>query len=177
MHQHDETNTQFLHILICADSITQSVCRKCSATIGFSSQLTMLSIAERAHKCGQLSQSLKSRIFVVDDDARIAEIESQILRRAGFEVDTFNCATAAAQCSLNVCPDAVVSSYAMPEIDGLTLAAWFKENHPTSKIVLLTGESELVAERTIAGLRFTLLHKPVDPAVLIASVADQIRRS
>ena len=46
-----QDNPQFLRTFIYAASMTQSVCKICSDVVGYSSRLSTLSIAERAHKC------------------------------------------------------------------------------------------------------------------------------
>jgi hypothetical protein len=42
---------QFLRTFIYSASMTQSVCKICSAVVGYSSRLSTLSIMERAHEC------------------------------------------------------------------------------------------------------------------------------
>ena len=110
------------------------------------------------------------RIFVVDDDASVANVVSAVLREAGFDVSTFDTALLAAQHARRFAPDVVVTDYSMPDMNGLVLAAWLQEYCPGCKIVILTGEAAAVAEQAIVGLRFTLLEKPATPSELIDAV-------
>lgn len=161
---------QFQRTYIQYNSMTRSVCSLCSDMVAYSPNLDALAIAEKAHNCSGLSRALRLRVFVVDDNASVADTISLILRREGFEVFTFHAAVAAAQKAISLLPDVVVADYAMPDIDGLTLTAWLRENCPACKVVILSGNTAAVAERAVVGLRFTLLQKPVAPDVLVAAV-------
>lgn len=117
-----------------------------------------------------MAAGAERRIFVVDDDASVADTVTMVLRQAGFEVSTFNSALCAARDTRRSAPNVVVTDYSMPHINGLVLAAWLRENCPACKVVMLTGEAAEVAEQAIAGLEFTLLEKPVSARVLIDAI-------
>jgi len=113
------------------------------------------------------------RVFVVDDDVFVAEAVSAFLRQAGFEVSTFSGALCAAQCARQAAPHVVITDYSMPDVDGLALAAWLQTNCPECKIVILTGETAAVAGHAVAGIRFTLLEKPV----VLRDLIDAVQKS
>lgn len=121
-----------------------------------------------------MAASTGIRVFVVDDDVFVAEVVSAVLSHAGFEVSTFNDALSAARHARQSAPQVVITDYSMPQITGLMLAAWLRENCPECKIVILTGEAAVVAEHAVVGLRFTLLKKPATPSELIAAVQESM---
>jgi CheY-like chemotaxis protein len=116
------------------------------------------------------------RIFVVDDNVCVADTVSLVLREAGFHVTTFYDAIPAVQHALQFPPDAVITDYSMPNMNGLVFAAWLQEHCPDCKIVILTGDAALVAETADGDLKFTLLQKPAHPDSLIAAVLNNTDR-
>jgi DNA-binding response OmpR family regulator len=147
----------------------QSVCSFCSSTVGYSPHTYVLDIAEKLHRCSCSSEAAV-RVFVVDDDESVAHLISESLRKAGFEVYTFNDGISAARFALESPPDVVVTDYGMPNINGLVLTAWLSTNYPSCKIVMMSGADAMVDEQAPMGLRFTLLKKPVHSEVLIEVV-------
>lgn len=117
-----------------------------------------------------MAEAAGRRIFVVDDDASVADAVSAVLRQTGFEVSTFDTALLAAQHARRSAPDVVVTDFSMPDINGLMLTSWLQEYCPGCKVVILTGEAAAVAAQAIVGLRFTLLEKPATPSELIDAV-------
>jgi CheY-like chemotaxis protein len=117
-----------------------------------------------------VATSAGSRILVVDDNVCVAETVSMSLRYAGFQVTTFYDALPAVQHALTTAPDAVVTDYSMPNMNGLEFAAWLQENCPDCKIVIISGEVSAVLTQPHGTLKFTLLEKPVDPGTLIAAI-------
>jgi two-component system OmpR family response regulator len=113
------------------------------------------------------------RIFVVDDDVFVAHAVTLALRYAGYAVSTFTDALSAAQQARLSAPDVVITDYSMPQFNGLVFAAWLQENCPACGVVILTGQAEAVEEQAFAGLRFTLLEKPVSSRILIEVVQRQ----
>lgn len=118
-------------------------------------------------------ESTKLRIFVVDDNARVADLVSIVLRNVGFQVFTFYDAHSAMRQALESQPDVVVTDYSMPHMDGLELATWLQDYWPECKIVILTGDAVSVAEKATGATNFTLLHKPAHPDALIAVVRQR----
>jgi CheY-like chemotaxis protein len=110
------------------------------------------------------------RVLVVDDDKLLAYVISEVLRDAGFDVSTFNDALLAAQFALKSPPDVVVTDYVMPDIDGLVLTAWLRENYPACKVVIVSGDAATVKEQAPIGLKFALLQKPFPTELLITAV-------
>lgn len=129
-----------------------------------------LSAAVVGESRASVAPSARSRVFVIDDDESVADVVSQVLRHAGFQVTTFYDALAALRHALESKPDVVVTDYSMPNMNGLEVAAWLRENCPDCKIVIISGIAAEVAERADSNLEFTLLQKPIDRRALISAM-------
>jgi DNA-binding NtrC family response regulator len=110
-------------------------------------------------------------VFVVDNEVEIADIISEILRKAGFQVTTFYDGSEVLSSTPKCPPDVVVTDYAMPKVNGLALTAWVEEHWPRCRIVMISGNPGAIPAAALdRGPKFTLLAKPVPPTVLIAIV-------
>ena len=110
-------------------------------------------------------------VFVVDDDRVLADTISAVLRSVGFQVRTFYDGLPAINYAIGSKPDVIVTDYRMPT-NGLRLASWLKDYCPACKVVLISGDAPTCnLDQADRGYRFTLLEKPVDPAMLIEAVA------
>jgi CheY-like chemotaxis protein len=114
---------------------------------------------------------LTKRVFVVDDEANIADTLSLILRRVGFTVRTFYDGQAALEHAQRETPDIVLSDIVMPKMDGLELASKVREQFPHCRILLISGNacySALLSKRENAnGHELAILAKPVHPDIII----------
>lgn len=118
----------------------------------------------------EVTEGAGVRIFVVDDNECVADLISIVLCRAGFQVVTFYDALPALHHALEARPDAVVTDYSMPHMNGLEFAAWLQDHFPDCKIVILTGDVASVTEEAAGDVKFTLLEKPAHPDELITAV-------
>jgi len=117
-----------------------------------------------------MTEHAKVRIFVVDDNECVADLVSIVLCRAGFQVFTFYDALPALRHALEARPDAVITDYSMPNMNGLEFATWLQGHFPECKIVILTGDAASVTEKAASNVRFTLLEKPAQPDELITAL-------
>jgi DNA-binding NtrC family response regulator len=116
------------------------------------------------------------RVLVVDDDLRIADTTAEVLEQAGFEVQAAYSGESALQAAARFRPDCLLSDVVMSGMNGVELAVAFQQAHPTSRVVLITGQagiSEVVDEAERQGLAFELLSKPIHPRKLI----DELRKT
>lgn len=92
---------------------------------------------------------MKKKILLIDDEAEIRELLSQVLKREGYQVAmAANGAEARRQVQTDA-PDLIISDLQMEDTDGLALISGFKEAMPDLPIILLTGvifDPETVAE-------------------------------
>jgi DNA-binding response OmpR family regulator len=128
----------------------------------------------------QASESLAEtgfRVLVVDDEPELRELLHEYLGRHGLEVRAAADAQVARTLIAQSVPDLVVLDIHMPGEDGLSLARWLREAHPSLGIVMLTTTGESVDR--IVGLEMgadDYLPKPFEPRELLARLRAVRRR-
>jgi DNA-binding NtrC family response regulator len=118
---------------------------------------------------------MAKRIFVVDDEACIADTLAVILRQSGYEANSFYNAQSALEQIDSCCPDLVISDVVMPGMNGADMAVLIRERHPACRVLLFSGQASTVNILEMAGKRgydFELLAKPIHPTDLLAKVAS-----
>ena len=119
------------------------------------------------------------RVLVVDDDMRIADTITEVLTHAGFEAQAAYTGESALQAAASFQPDCLLTDVLMSGMNGVELAVAFREQHPTSRILLISGQvgiSEIIENAERRGLHFQLLPKPVHPRVLIEELRNSSQR-
>jgi DNA-binding response OmpR family regulator len=118
---------------------------------------------------------LISRVFVVDDDRVIASTTTAILRLSGYDARSFVHPLEALEAARIVQPDLVLADVVMPGLSGIDLAVRLKEQCPTCKVLLLSGQAEtedLLAAAREQGHDFQVLAKPIHPRDLLARIKE-----
>jgi CheY-like chemotaxis protein len=116
----------------------------------------------------------RGRLLLVDDDPLVRELVGEQLRDAGYNVTVCGAGRAALErldAGLGV--DCLVTDFAMPEMNGVTLAREARKRRPKLPVVVLTGYASEAADAA-GGDDFALLRKPIDNAGLIDRVAAMI---
>jgi DNA-binding response OmpR family regulator len=119
----------------------------------------------------------KSRVLLVDDDARLLDALRRGLSLSGFEVTTAKEAGQALSCVETGWPDVMVLDIMMPGLDGLSLCRLVRERSSV-RILMLTA-LDSVPDR-VAGLQMgadDYLVKPCALDELIARIEALMRRS
>jgi CheY-like chemotaxis protein len=103
-------------------------------------------------------------VLLVDDEKALVELGRQTLERLGYTVDTFT-NSQEALAALQRRPadfDVVITDQTMPRLTGLELAAAAREIKPGLPVLLCTGFSRTVDDRSVrqAGVRQVLM-KPL----------------
>lgn len=117
------------------------------------------------------------KILIVDDEASIAKMESQILESLGYGTTALTDSNAALQTFLNA-PEAfdlVITDLTMPGLTGIDLSREIHAIRPDIPIIILTGMREQVNEEKIAeiGVR-QVVTKPVLKRQLAEIVRDAL---
>ena len=115
------------------------------------------------------------RVLVVDDDMRIADTTAEVLKLAGFEVEAAYTGDAALQIAASFRPDCLLSDVVMSGMNGVELAQAIQQQHPKTRIVLMTGQagmSEVLNQADEQGLGFQVLAKPIPPRKLIEELRN-----
>jgi CheY-like chemotaxis protein len=111
-----------------------------------------------------------ARVLVVDDERLLADTTAAILRRAGFDTKTAYEGFGALEVIATFHPDYLLTDIMMPGMNGVELAIATTRIHPTTKILLFSGQagiSEILEKSKAKGFEFPLLAKPVHPTELI----------
>jgi DNA-binding response OmpR family regulator len=117
------------------------------------------------------------KIFVVEDEAKMARLLSRGLSEEGHLVDLASNGADALEQALSVDYDVIILDWSLPEIDGLTLLRRWRERGLRTPVLLLTARGT-VGER-VTGLRAgadDYLVKPFDFEELVARLEALHRR-
>lgn len=118
-------------------------------------------------------------VLVVDDEAGIRELLSEILFDEGYGVQLAENAAQARQQLEQQRPDIVLLDIWMPDTDGLTLLKeWVAQGQLTMPVVMMSGHGtiETALEATRIGAA-DFLEKPIALKKLLATVAQVLQRS
>lgn len=119
-----------------------------------------------------------TRILVIDDDAIVRELISEMLLGAGYEVVSANTATQALELFTDEEIGLVVSDIVMPDLSGLELLEAMRLHRPSLPIVLVTG-ADTRDNLTQALTRGAdgLVAKPFSKAELCGAVETALERA
>jgi DNA-binding NtrC family response regulator len=110
-------------------------------------------------------------VFVVDDEAVIAQTLAKILNHSGFSATAFEDPFEAILAAKTRPPQLLISDVMMPGMTGIALAIKFRSEHPDCRVLLFSGQAStanLLEEARSQGYDFELLLKPIHPADLLA---------
>jgi len=111
---------------------------------------------------------LIQRVLLVDDEPTITTTLALILKGAGFQVEAANSGREAIEIAKNFGPDALITDYAMPGMNGFELSAELINLFPACRIILFTGQSRL-PDCPLPSVR--LLRKPVHPSLFLEALS------
>lgn len=83
------------------------------------------------------------RILVVDDQPMVLDVVSQMLEKLGYPVDTADGSQEAIFMMTGSAYRLVITDYNMPVMNGHQLGGWIKQNHPRTRVVIMTGCSSI----------------------------------
>lgn len=119
-------------------------------------------------------------VMLLDDEQQIVLIEKLYFTRHGYVADTFTSSMAALE-TYKRDPnkyDVVITDMAMPKIPGDKLCRQILEINPDQKIIMCSGFSEKMNEKTAEEMGIDhYLMKPVDVSVLIKLTKDLIEKN
>jgi len=132
--------------------------------------------AEQSFTASQGLPVSAGRVLIVEDNADVGEFACQLLSDLGF---TATLASTAEEALSHLEPadasfDVVFSDVVMPGMGGLELGKIVREKWPNLPIVLTSGYSHVLAEKSRHG--FPLLHKPYSVDGLAESLAEARRK-
>jgi len=115
---------------------------------------------------------MKSRVLIVDDEERMADVVAMALSRAGYDCETCSNGPAALAALEARGADVVVSDWKMPQMDGIELLRQLHARQPALPVILLTAYASIPS--AVAAIRegaFDYVTKPFDNDELRGLVA------
>jgi DNA-binding response OmpR family regulator len=110
-------------------------------------------------------------LLVVDDDPLVRDVETQVLRLQGYTVlEAENVAEALRLAREASAIHLLITDYSMPEVDGLELTRRFREVHPKTPVLMVSGSLPLIQDRADDLDGFDFLAKPFMFSELICKV-------
>jgi two-component system KDP operon response regulator KdpE len=122
---------------------------------------------------------MTKKILVVDDDASMVRLVSQVLARKGYEVLESSNGQDALRLLYNQKPDLVLLDLVMPAMDGWQTCSRIRDVSATIPVIMLTGRRK-TEEDVVRGLDYgadDYLIKPVGNKELVARVQAMLRRA
>src|SRR5215211_7362448 len=119
----------------------------------------------------------KNRVLAIDDEPSMIEWLKILLEHEGYEVRTAMIGTRGEEIFKTWKPDVVVTDMMLPDIDGLELLRRFKQTHPDTEVIVITGHGSVqkAVEAMKAGA-FEFAEKPIDADALLAKLERAIER-
>lgn len=120
------------------------------------------------------------KIYIVEDDKNIAEIEQFALKNAGYDVETFGSANKFEVKLKEEYPDLIIMDIMLPDRDGLSLVKDLRSDSSTSKIpiIMVTAKtSEMDKVRGLDQGADDYMTKPFGIMELISRVKAMLRRA
>ncbi|MFA4858866.1 MAG: response regulator [Candidatus Margulisiibacteriota bacterium] len=120
-----------------------------------------------------------SHIMVIDDQASMREITTEMLRKDGFEVTEAGDGEEALKI-FNLNPtsfDLIFADVNMPKIDGFEFLKKVKQVHPEIPVIFITGMDEEAV--TFAGQEYHvngIIKKPFTEEELLKTIKDALKK-
>lgn len=120
------------------------------------------------------------KIFIVEDDKNIAEIEQFALKNVGYEVECFNSAKAFEEKLDREYPGLIIMDIMLPDRDGLSLVKDLRNHKETAKIPIIMVTAKTSEMDKVKGLdqgADDYMTKPFGIMELISRVKALLRRA
>jgi len=117
-----------------------------------------------------MSQAIKPKILVADDERVIADTLAMILSQSGFEARAVYSGEKALELAGIFQPDMLISDVIMADLNGIDAAIRIRALLPAIKILLFSGQAataNLLEKARSDGYEFDILAKPVHPQDLL----------
>lgn len=114
-------------------------------------------------------------VFVVDDEALIANTLAIILRQQGFDARVFTDGSRALLAATCCTPDVLLTDVAMPSMNGFELARAMSLLRPDCSVLFLSGHALKPSEGyMVQGEKWRFISKPVHPVALLEAVREEL---
>lgn len=109
------------------------------------------------------STKKECKILVVDDEPLVLSVTASILERMGYPVTTAQGSQEAIALLTGSDYWLVITDFMMPGLNGYQLAAWIKQHHSRTRVVMMTGcsNSEIDEVKASGNIVDAWLYKPI----------------
>ncbi len=122
--------------------------------------------------------SMPMRVAIIDDEESVRNSLAHLMKSAGIDAATFASAAEFLTSRNRESVDCILTDMRMPENDGLALQEQLNQVLPDVAIIFLTGHGNIASSvRAMKSGAADFLEKTVDDQVLLATVADAVKRS
>jgi DNA-binding response OmpR family regulator len=114
--------------------------------------------------------------LVIDDDARLRQVLTRLLRTGGFDtVDEAADGEEALRTLSSVHPDLILTDCQMPRMDGIAFVRQLRARGDRTPVIMLSGQGDphLVVTAVRAGVN-NYLPKPIHPDVLFEKIEQTL---
>jgi CheY-like chemotaxis protein len=118
-----------------------------------------------------------ARLLLVDDDAAVLEVLTEVIRGLGYQVDVAAGGVEALKALTDRIYDLLITDLAMPGLDGWQLIAAVIDTQPMVRLIAMTGRDEPEDCERAAALGVPLVRKPFSLAVLQHAIGDALASS
>ena len=110
------------------------------------------------------------RILLVDDDAEVRDTIKLVLKMERHEVVEASDGRQALDCLKQNHFDLVITDYVMPEMSGDVVATEVKRSNPSTPLIMITANADLLPDRLQGVDR--VLSKPFEVSELVQAIRD-----
>ncbi|MEO6888467.1 MAG: PAS domain S-box protein [Ktedonobacteraceae bacterium] len=138
------------------------------STFSFTLPLVQQRVALLPARAGHLGK----RILVVDDEPDITNLLQHALEGVGYDVRVATTGIKAFELATTIRPDVIILDLLLPDMEGLTVLAWLKNNLLTANIpvIILSTSDEGGQERELGAVDY--LSKPIKPETLLQRITN-----
>jgi DNA-binding response OmpR family regulator len=114
--------------------------------------------------------------LIIDDDARLRQVLTRLLRSGGFDtVDEAADGEEALRTLTSVHPDLILTDCQMPRMDGIAFVRQLRARGDRTPVIMLSGHGDphLVVTAVRAGVN-NYLPKPIHPDVLFEKIEQTL---
>jgi len=123
---------------------------------------------------------VRKRILIIDDDASISKLVSDVLTEEGFTVITAGCGEEGISKVHRSKPNLIILDLRLPDMDGFQICQTLKKDKSISSIPIIMLTVKSAKSSTVAGLEMgadDYIVKPFNEEELVARVKTVLRRA
>jgi DNA-binding response OmpR family regulator len=128
-----------------------------------------MSLSHPTAESPEISQSMKKRIMVVDDDPSVRVSLKKVLEETGYQVELAADGDEAEVKLTSTPVDLLLLDLNLPKRDGWDVLGLANSQHPLLPVIMITGLFDQLDTTIIPGVS-VLLEKPIDVTILLKTI-------